>query len=81
MNRGSSEMIRAYVLVTASAGRAQHVADALRGSDGIVLVDAPASQRPTLERLAAEQAGMTLPPPVRIKRRTDRRFRPYAAAA
>ena len=33
-------MIRAYVLVTASAGRAQHVADALRGSDGIVLVDA-----------------------------------------
>jgi hypothetical protein len=48
---------------------------------GIVLVDAPASQRPTLERLAAEQAGMTLPPPERIKRRTDRRFRPYAAAA
>jgi len=33
-------MIRAYVLVTASAGRAQHVADALRGNDGIVLVDA-----------------------------------------
>ena len=35
-----NEMIRAYVLVTASAGRAQHVADALRGKDGIVLVDA-----------------------------------------
>ncbi len=47
---------------------------------GIVLVDAPSSQRPTLERLAAEQAGMTLPAPERIKRRTDRRFRPYAAA-
>jgi DNA-binding Lrp family transcriptional regulator len=37
---GSSEMIRAYVLVTATAGKAQHVADALRGSDGVVLVDA-----------------------------------------
>ena len=33
-------MIRAYVLVTASAGKAQHVAEALRGKDGIVLVDA-----------------------------------------
>jgi len=33
-------MIRAYVLVTATAGKAQHVADALRGSDGVVLVDA-----------------------------------------
>src|ERR1700722_7205380 len=33
-------MIRAYVLVTASAGRAQHVAEELRGKDGIVLVDA-----------------------------------------
>lgn len=33
-------MIRAYVLVTASAGKAQHVADALRGNDGIVTVDA-----------------------------------------
>jgi hypothetical protein len=33
-------MIRAYVLVTASAGKAQHVADALRDKDGIVLVDA-----------------------------------------
>jgi len=48
---------------------------------GIVLVDAAASQRPTLERLAAEQAGMTLPAPEPIKRRTGRRFRPYAAAA
>jgi hypothetical protein len=47
---------------------------------GIVLVDAPSSQRPTLTRLVAERAGITLPPSERIKRRTDRRFRPYAAA-
>jgi hypothetical protein len=46
---------------------------------GIVLIDAPSSQRPNLERLAAEQAGMTLPPPLRIKRRTGTRVTPCAA--
>ena len=47
-------MIRAYVLVTASAGRAQHVADALRGKDGIVLVDAITGEYDVIAEVEAE---------------------------
>ena len=48
-------MIRAYVLVTASAGKAQHVADALRGSDGIVMVDAITGEYDVIAQVEASE--------------------------
>lgn len=52
-------MVRAYVLVTASAGRALDVVDGLRGQPGILQVDAITGEYDVIAQIeAADVAGV-----------------------